>query len=185
MNMTLNTARPRGTNTQTQAAVTNRAQYLTFNLGGETFALEIRHIREILQFDGLTEVPLMPGFVRGVINLRGSVVPVIDLHVRFQKPPTEIQRRTCIVIVETGTEGAMTVLGVMVDHVSEVLEIAPGDIEPAPSFGSGMRSEFIKGVGKVNGHFVILLDVEHVLSVDEMAALIGQSDGKTSEYNTH
>lgn len=157
-----------------------RTQFLTFNLGGEVYALEIRQIREILQFDGLTEVPLMPAFIRGVINLRGSVVPVIDLHVRFGKTPTEVARRTCIVIVEAGQEDAYTVLGVMVDHVSEVLEIDPTDIEAAPAFGSGLRADFIRGVGKVSGHFVVLLDIDHVLSVEEMASIIGQSEGRDS-----
>lgn len=153
-----------------------RAQFLTFTLGGETFGLEIRHIREILQFEGLTEVPLMPDFVRGVINLRGAVVPVIDLHVRFGKAPTEATRRTCIVIIEAGHQGALVVLGIMVDHVSEVLEIAPSDIEPRPSFGTDSRAECIKGVGKVQGTFVILLDIAHVLSLDEMTAVLGSHE---------
>jgi len=153
----------------------DRTQYLTFHLGGEVYALEIRHIREIIQFDTVTEVPLMPGFIRGIINLRGAVVPVIDLSVRFGKAPTQVARRTCNVIVEAGDDRAHAILGIMVDHVSEVLEIDPADIEPAPAFGSSLRSEFIKGVGKVQGHFVIILDVHHVLSIEEMSAVIGRS----------
>jgi len=150
-----------------------RGQYLAFSLGGETFAMDIRSIKEVIQFSDLTEVPLMPGFIRGVINLRGAVVPVIDLSIRFDRPPTEVTRRTCTVILEVVQDDEISVLGVMVDNVSEVLDIGERDIEPAPSFGSDLRSEFIAGVGKVNGRFVILLDVNRVLSVEEMAALTG------------
>ena len=135
--------------------------------------MEIRSIREVIQYGGLTEVPLMPAFIRGVINLRGSVVPVIDLSVRFGRALTEIARRTCIVILEVEHAGDMVTLGVIVDNVSEVLEIGPSEIEPAPAFGSNLRSEFLAGVGKVGGRFVILLDVNHVLSIDELAAVAG------------
>ena len=153
------------------AKTEQRDKYLTFTLGGETFAMDIRFIKEVIQYGTLTEVPLMPDFIRGVINLRGAVVPVIDLSVRFNRPPTDAGRRTCVVILEIQHEGDLLVLGAMVDNVSEVLEIAGSDIEPAPAFGSTLRSEFISGVGKVGGKFVILLDVNHVLSIDEMAAL--------------
>lgn len=147
------------------------AQYLAFSLGGETFAMDIRSIKEVIQFTALTEVPLMPDFIRGVINLRGAVVPVIDLSIRFGRSLTEVTRRTCIVILETASGEDSSVLGAMVDNVSEVLDISEQDIEPAPAFGSNLRSEFIAGVGKLNGTFVILLDVNRVLSVEEMAAL--------------
>jgi purine-binding chemotaxis protein CheW len=148
-------------------------QYLAFTVGGETFAMDIRSIREVIQFGGITEVPLMPPFLRGVINLRGSVVPVIDLCVRFGRPPGAVAQRTCIVILEL-VQGESTVeLGVMVDNVSEVLSIAGGEIEPAPAFGNDLRAEFIAGVAKVGDRFVILLDVGKVLSVDELAALVG------------
>ncbi|WP_005037990.1 chemotaxis protein CheW [Holophaga foetida] len=153
------------------AKATQRNQYLTFTLGGETFAMEIRFIREVIQFGGLTIVPLMPDFIRGVINLRGAVVPVIDLSVRFHRPPTEPTKRTCIVILEVGQEDNLATLGVLVDNVSEVLEIQGEDIEPAPSFGSSLRSDFIQGVGKVGGKFVIILEVNQVVSVEELASL--------------
>ena len=162
---------------QTQALATapveSREQYLAFTLGGETFAMDIRSIREVIQFGGITEVPLMPPFIRGVINLRGSVVPVIDLSVRFNRPGTAVAHRTCIVILELSQGEGTAELGVMVDNVSEVLSIGESEIEPAPAFGSEIRSEFIAGVAKVGDRFVILLDVNHVLSVDEMATLIG------------
>lgn len=148
-----------------------RNQYLAFSLGGETFAMDIRSIKEVIQHTTLTEVPLMPSFIRGVINLRGAVVPVIDLSIRFGRALTEVTRRTCTVILEVGSGEEPCVLGIMVDNVSEVLDIGERDIEPAPAFGSNVRSEFIAGVGKVNGKFVILLDVNRVLSVEEMAAL--------------
>jgi purine-binding chemotaxis protein CheW len=148
-----------------------RTQYLAFGLGGEAFAMEIRFVKEVLQFEDLTQVPLMPPFIRGVINLRGAVVPVIDLSVRFGRSPTGISRRTCIVILEAPRAAGTIVLGIMVDSVSEVLELTAGDIEPSPTFGTDIRAEFIQGVGKVGTRFVILLDVHHILSADELAAL--------------
>jgi len=156
-----------------KAQVEKKSQYLAFVLGGEAFAMEIRAIKEVIQYGSLTEVPLMPAFIRGVINLRGAVVPVIDLSVRFGRPPTEVARRTCIVILEVEHQDDTVELGIIVDNVSEVLEIGASDIEPAPSFGSTLRSEFLAGVGKVGGKFVILLDVNHVLSIDEMSTLTG------------
>lgn len=151
-------------------------QYLTFMLGGEVFAMGILSIKEIIEYGNLTEVPRMPSFIRGVINLRGAVVPVIDLGARFGKQPTQVARRTCIVIIEVSTgEGEQQDVGVMVDAVNEVLEIPIGDIEPPPTFGANIRADFIRGMGKVNEKFVIILDVNHVLSLDEMAALAGVS----------
>ena len=148
-------------------------QYLTFSLGDEVFAMDIRCVREIIQHSNMTMVPLMPEFVRGVINLRGSVVPVIDLFVRFGRPACAAAHRTCIVILELSQGDGTAELGVMVDNVSEVLSIAASEVEPAPAFGSDIRAEFIAGVAKVGERFVILLDVNHVLSVDELAALVG------------
>lgn len=161
----------RATQALVTAPVEQRFQYLAFSLGGETFAMDIRSIKEVIQFGGLTEVPLMPPFIRGVINLRGAVVPVVDLCVRFGRPVTEVARRTCTVILEVSQGDEFAVLGVLVDNVSEVLEIGESQIEPAPSFGSDIRAEFIAGVGKVGEKFVILLDVNRVLSVDELAAM--------------
>jgi purine-binding chemotaxis protein CheW len=150
------------------------AQYLTFTLGAEMFAIGILHIKEIIEYGTLTAVPMMPGFVRGVINLRGAVVPVIDLASRFGGRPSEATRKTCIVIVELRLpDGDTRVLGAVVDAVSAVLEIGRADIEPAPSFGTRIRTDFIAGMAKVGGRFVILLDVDRVLSMDEMASLAG------------
>ncbi|MEF7616317.1 chemotaxis protein CheW [Aquincola sp. MAHUQ-54] len=145
-------------------------QYLTFMLGGETYALGILAIKEIIEYRGLTEVPMMPPSIRGVINLRGAVVPVMDLQARFGRPASETTKRTCIVIIEVESNGERHVLGAVVDAVNEVLEIPAADIEPPPSFGTRIRSDFIHGMGKVHGKFVILLAAEQVLSVDEIAA---------------
>lgn len=157
------------------------AQYLTFTLGGEMFAVGILCVKEIIEYGSLTEIPMMPAFIRGVINLRGAVVPVIDLAARFGGRPTEIGKRTCIVIVEisdAGTADDVTRhdIGIIVDAVSEVLDIPAGEIEPPPTFGARIRSDFIFGMGKVAGKFVIILNIDRVLSVDEIA-LLAASDG--------
>jgi purine-binding chemotaxis protein CheW len=146
-------------------------QYLTFTLGGEVFAIGILAIKEILEYEQLTEVPMTPESIRGVINLRGSVVPVIDLSARFGGKRTTITRRTCIVILEVSSGEDVHVIGVVVDSVSEVLEIPPAGIEPPPTFGATIRTDFIEGMGKVDGKFVILLDIGQVLSVDEISAI--------------
>jgi len=160
-------------------------QYLTFTLGGELYALGILSSKEIIDYGNLTEVPMMPAFVRGVINLRGSVVPVVDLQARFGKGATPVAKRTGIVIVEAAgdDEDSSQDLGIIVDAVNEVVEISQEDIEPAPSFGTGIRPDFISGMAKRNGRFVILLNVSKVLSVDEMAALstVGHERGALIE----
>ena len=147
------------------------AQYLTFLLGGEMFAVGILNIKEIIEYGAVTEIPMVPPFIRGVINLRGAVVPVIDLASRFGGKRSEISRRTCIVIIELTENDDRQDIGVVVDAVSEVLEIPVSEIEPPPSFGARIRADFIKGMGKVNGKFVILLEVDKVLSVDEISSL--------------
>ena len=158
-------------------------QYLTFTLGGEMFAVAILNVKEIIEYGTVTEIPMMPGFIRGVINLRGAVVPVIDLSCRFGGKATQVARRTCIVIIEMTEGDTKQDIGVMVDAVSEVLEIARADIEPPPAFGAKIRTDFISGMGKVNGKFVILLDVAKVLSVEEIAALTQVVEGNTGEAN--
>lgn len=158
------------------AAQPDQQQYLTFMLGGETYAMGILSIKEIIEYGNLTEVPRMPEFVRGVINLRGAVVPVINLAARFGKHTSDITRRTCIVIVEVVNGEDTQNVGVMVDAVNEVLEISTSEIEPAPSFGANIRADFIDSMGKINGKFVIILSIHQVLSVEEMATLAG-ADG--------
>ena len=147
------------------------AQYLTFLLGGEMFAVGILNIKEIIEYGAVTEIPMVPPFIRGVINLRGAVVPVIDLASRFGGKRSEISRRTCIVIIELAENDERQDIGVVVDAVSEVLEIPATEIEPPPSFGARIRADFIFGMGKVAGKFVIILNINKVLSVEEIAPL--------------
>jgi purine-binding chemotaxis protein CheW len=146
-------------------------QYLTFLLAGETFGIGILCIKEIIEYTGLTEVPLMPPSIRGVINLRGAVVPVLDLAVRFGKASGDVTKKTCVVIVEVHTAQERHIMGVVVDAVHAVQRIAETDIEPAPGFGAKIRTDFIEGMGKVNGKFIILLNVGQVLSVEELGAV--------------
>lgn len=146
-------------------------QYLTFRLADETFAMPILSIKEILEYPELTTVPLMASCVRGVLNLRGSVVPVIDLAVRFGRPPSVVTRRTCVVIIEVPVDDELIDIGVVVDAVNQVLEIPAADIEPPPTFGTRLRADFIHGMGKVDGAFVVILDSARVLSVQEIADL--------------
>jgi len=159
--------------TSTSAVVTtalapDQQQYLTFILGEEMFAIGILAIREIIEYGHLTEVPMTPPFIRGVINLRGAVVPVVDLAVRFGRQPKEATRRTCIVIIEINSEKGRQEMGIVVDAVSEVLEIPPAEIEPPPHFGSRIRIDFVSAMAKINNNFVVLLDVNKVLSIDEI-----------------
>lgn len=153
------------------AGVGTPAQYLTFMLGEEVFAMDIRTVREIIQYGPMTTVPLMPGFVRGVINLRGAVVPVIDLQARFGRPPAKVGKKTCIVIFDTLRDGERVELGLLVDAVSEVIDIAADAIEPPPNFGTAVRRDFISGMGKVANRFVVILAPDKALDVDEMAGL--------------
>jgi purine-binding chemotaxis protein CheW len=153
-------------------------QYLTFLIGGEMFAISILGIKEIIEYGSLTTVPMMPDFIRGVINLRGAVVPVVDLSARFGRTASEVTRRSCIVILEVEADEEKQDVGVVVDSVSEVLEIPTAEIEPAPSFGARIRADFISGMGKVDGKFVIILNAERVLSVDEMAMLSGAGEAE-------
>ena len=152
-------------------------QYLTFVLGGEAYAIRILNIKEIIDFGNLTEVPMMPSFVKGIINLRGSVVPVVDLLARFGRKSTPIAKRTCIVIVETtnpgeaGEQEYQQDIGIIVDAVNEVVEIDAKEIEPPPAFGAKIRPDFVNGMAKLHQTFIILLNVNRVLSVDEMATL--------------
>jgi purine-binding chemotaxis protein CheW len=166
-----------------------QSQYLTFQLSGEMYAIPILNIKEIIEYGQLTTVPMMPAFIRGVINLRGSVVPVIDLAVRFGRKSGDVSRRTCIVIIEIMSndekqDAEKQDIGVVVDSVNEVLEIPNSEIEKTPSFGARIRADFIQGMGKINGKFVIILAVNQVLSIDEMA-MLGQAGSVQPEAIEH
>lgn len=157
------------------------AQFLTFQLADAIYGMDIATVREIIQYGPMTTVPLMPPFVRGVINLRGAVVPVIDLKARLGKGQAKVSKKTCIIIFDTTSEGERVELGLMVDAVSAVIEI-PGDvIEPPPTFGSSIRRDFIQGIGKVNDRFIILLEPGRALDVEEMATLVTETQAEANE----
>lgn len=144
-------------------------QYLTFFLADEAFAMDIRAVREIIQPNSMTTVPLMPDFVRGVINLRGSVVPVIDLAARFGRACIQPGKKTSIIIYDSRYMGERQELGVLVDAVAEVIEIPAMALEPTPQFGTTVAREFLKAIGKRNGRFIPVVDTERTLNMDDMA----------------
>lgn len=144
-------------------------QYLTFSLGKEVFALGIATIKEILRNVQIATVPLMPAHMRGVINLRGAVVPVIDLAVLFDREPLLGTKRTSVIVLEITDDDEVLDIGIMVDAVSAVIEIGDERIEPAPSFGTPVRAEFIDGLGKLDEGFVIILNAERTFSLRQMA----------------
>ncbi|MDZ4727118.1 MAG: chemotaxis protein CheW [Leptospira sp.] len=146
-------------------------QFLTFLISNETFGIGILHIKEIIEFESVTHVPMMPEYIPGVINLRGNVVPVIDLNHRFYKRKTEFGRKTCIIITEVALEKESIDVGLLVDAVNEVVDILPDKVENAPSFGAKIRLDFMQGIGKVDEKFVILLNIEQILNLDELATL--------------
>jgi purine-binding chemotaxis protein CheW len=160
-----------------QADVIETTQYLTFKLDDEVFALDISKIREVLDFTSITRVPRTPEFMRGVINLRGSVVPVVDLRLKFGMAKTEKTVNTCIIITEVTVDNATTVVGALADSVQEVLDLSPDHIEPAPKIGTRLNTVFIKGMGKRDNNFIIILDIDKVFSTDELALVqTGQAE---------
>lgn len=146
-------------------------QYLTFTLADEVFAVGTRSVREIIEYGHLTPVPMMPPCVLGVINLRGGVVPIMDLHQRLGAGNTAISRRSCIVILEVERDDLRQVMGILVEAVNAVVEIGTQDIEPAPRFGARIRTDFIHGMAKLDGRLVVLLDIGQVLSLDDLQRL--------------
>lgn len=147
------------------------SQYLTFKLGEEMFALDVSQVREVLDMANITKVPRSPDFMRGVINVRGSVVPVVDMRLKFGMPPADSTVDTRIVVMEISVDGEEIVLGAMADSVHNVAEIEPDRIEPPPKVGAKWRTEFIKGIGKQEEDFIIILDVDRVFSSDELAVV--------------
>jgi purine-binding chemotaxis protein CheW len=144
-------------------------QFLTFKLADEVFALDITKVREVLDFTTVTKVPRTPDFMRGVINLRGSVVPVVDLRLKFGMSRTEQTVNTCVIIAEVKVDGETSVLGALADSVQEVMDLGAADISAAPKIGTKLRTEFIRGMGKQNDRFVIILDIDKVFSTSELA----------------
>ena len=162
-------------------AVVSQEKYLTCRLDDELYAFEISKVREVLELPGITKVPRTPDFMRGVINLRGSVVPVVDLRRKFDMPETESTVDTCIVIVEVQLGDTVTVLGALTDSVQEVIELSPDQIEPPPRMGSRLDTDFIKGMGKLGEEFVIILDIDHVLSSEEVELVHEAGQSSQSE----
>ena len=150
---------------------TEMTQYLTFRLDEEIFALDITKVREVLDYTIVTRVPRTPDFMRGVINLRGSVVPVIDLRLKFGMSATESGVNTCIIITEVQVDNETVVLGALADAVQEVLDLDAGSIAPPPKIGTKLRTEFIKGMGRQNDRFIIILDIDKVFSTEELASV--------------
>lgn len=151
------------------ASITETTQFLTFKLEDELFALDIEQVREVLDFTSITKVPQTPDYMRGVINLRGRVVPVVDLRLKFGKTMAEQTVNTCVIIVEVQMDGEKVVMGAMADAVQEVLDLEPDQIEPPPRLGTKLNTEFIRGMGKHADQFIIILDIDRVFSCDEMA----------------
>ena len=153
------------------AGIMETTQYLTFKLDDEVFALDITKVREVLDFTSITKVPRTPDFMRGVINLRGSVVPVVDLRLKFGMTKTEKTVNTCIIITEVTVDNETTILGTLADSVQEVMDLEADHIAPAPKIGTSLNTEFIKGMGKHNEQFIIILDIDKVFTVRELAAV--------------
>jgi purine-binding chemotaxis protein CheW len=150
------------------ASITETTQYLTFKLAEEAFALDVAKVREILDFTTITRVPQTPAFMKGVINLRGSVVPVIDMRLKFGMTETEKTVNTCIVVVEVEYEGETIILGALADSVQEVVEMEPEQIEPAPRIGTRLNTDFIKGMGKHGDNFIMILDIDRIFTTEEI-----------------
>ena len=165
---------------QANKALTEKeGKYLTFALGSEEYGLEILKVREIIGYMDITAVPQTPDDVKGVINLRGQVIPVIDLRAKFGMETAETTDQTCIIVVEISQDGRKFNTGIVVDHVQEVLDIAGDDIEDAPQFGSNVETEFILGMGKIGDTVKILLDIDRVLASDELESFSSTTRGKT------
>ena len=153
----------------TETEIRGITQCLTCRLGEEVFALDIGKVREVLDFTTITRVPRTPEFMRGVINLRGSVVPVVDLKLKFGMPMTDRSIDTCVIITEVSVDGETSILGALADSVQEVIDLDAEHIAPPPRIGTRLNTEFIKGVGKHNDRFIIILDIDKVFSGEELA----------------
>jgi purine-binding chemotaxis protein CheW len=158
-------------------------QYLTFQSANDTFAIDILDVKEIIEIEGITRVPMMPEFLCGIINLRGRVVPVIDLSKRLGRHTTVMTKKSCIVLVEVSHEEEQQIIGMLVDEVNEILEIDDEHTQPPPDFGADLRVDFIRAMGRVGEHFMILLDINYVLSVADISAISQLSFHATDVVN--
>ncbi len=177
LNLRIERKRPKGNGerkaTMSATDITETRQYLTFKLGDEVFATDVAKVREVLDFTSITKIPRTPDFMSGVINLRGNVVPVVDLRLCFEMSKTEKTVNTCVVVVEMLLDGEATIIGALADSVEEVIDLEPDQIEPAPKIGTQIRTDFIKGMGKRDSQFIMILDIDRIFSAEELSAVRG------------
>jgi purine-binding chemotaxis protein CheW len=160
--------------------ITETRQYLTFRLGEEVFATDVAKVREVLDFTNITRIPRTPEFMSGVINLRGNVVPVVDLRLCFEMSRTEKTVNTCIVVVEMLVDGESNVIGALADSVEEVIDLEPENIQPPPRIGTKIRTDFIRGMGKRDAQLIMILDIDRIFSADELSAVRGAEMAETT-----
>jgi purine-binding chemotaxis protein CheW len=165
------------------AVQTEQSQYLSFYIAGEEYAIGILRVKEIIEYTTVTKLPSTPPSIRGVINLRGSVVPVVDLAIRFGLPESPVTKWTCIVMVEVVLEGEQMVLGIVVDSVSQVIDLLPKDIEPPPAFGTRARADFLQGMGKVGKKFVLILDLERLMAAGDLITSATEAQAQAEAAN--
>lgn len=156
-------------------------QYVTFTLNEEQYAVAVRKVREVLEYTRITKLPRTADFMKGIINLRGVGVPVIDLRLKFGMEETPVGKETAIIVLDVDSRAGPVVVGVLADSVHEVVEIAPGNVEPAPRFGTSLSTEFIQGVGKSDAGFIIILDINHIFNSDEVLMLKAQEGAAETE----
>ena len=159
--------------------------YLTFTLGEELFSVEVSKVREVLDYTNITKIPRTPEYMRGVINLRGSVVPVMDLRLKFGMSRTENKRNTCIIVLEINTDEETIILGALADSVQEVFELEPDQIEPAPRFGTKFKAEFLRGMGKRDENFIMILDIDKVFTTDELSIIQETENTESMKVETN
>ncbi len=167
------------------AAIIEVKPYLTFTLGDELFSVEVSKVREVLDYTNITKIPRTPEYMRGVINLRGSVVPVMDLRLKFGMSKTENKRNTCIIVLEINTDDETIILGALADSVQEVFELEPDQIEPAPRFGTKFKAEFLRGMGKRDENFIMILDIDKVFTTDELSLIQDTDLSESTKVETN
>ncbi|MBF0299146.1 MAG: purine-binding chemotaxis protein CheW [Oligoflexia bacterium] len=172
--------KPGGSHIRAQAG-----KYLTFRLAEEEYGLEILKVQEIIGLMAVTRVPKMPKYVRGIINLRGKLIPVIDMREKFLLPDVEDTEKTCVIVVQTQTKEEKLIMGIIVDTVSEVLNIGQNELEPPPSIGSKLDTEYMLGIGKVHNRVVILLDIDNVLCETELHLVSNIGDKNVGDKNVN
>ena len=163
------------------------SQYLTFRLEDDLYALNVEGVQEVLELElnHITKIPRTPASLRGVINVRGSVVPVIDMHIKFNMGKQETTVDTCIIVIETTLSGKTTILGILADSVQEVIDLEPEQIEAAPEIGNQLKTEFIAGIGKRDDRFIIILKIAEILTAEEMSMVNTTGSGVSVENNVH